>query len=139
MNLTKNFTIDELIASTTADRLGIDNTPTSSDIYYQLAQLATNVLQPLRDLWGKPIVVNSGYRCDALNDAVGGSTHSQHLFGMAADITTGSVDGNRKLFELLMKSSIPFDQAIDEYEYKWVHISYNPNREKQRFQILHLK
>ena len=99
--------------------------------------MVEKVLQPVRDLWGKPVQVNSGYRCPALNKAVGGASASQHLTGKAADITAGSVSANKELFNLIAKSGIEYDQLIDEYDYKWIHISYNEG--KNRKQILHLK
>ena len=79
--------------------------------------------------------MNSGYRCDALNKAVGGSKTSQHRYGLAADITAGSKFENRRLFILAQKLDLPFDQLIDEKGYSWIHISYS---EKPRKQILHL-
>lgn len=93
-------------------------------------------LDPIRELWGKPIGVNSGYRSPELNRAVGGKTTSQHQRGEAADITTGSVEGNRKLFELIQASGIEFDQLIDENGYKWLHVSYVSRGNRK--QVLHL-
>ena len=93
----KYFTIKELCRSTTADRKGIDNR-CGSDIEANLTALVDNVLDPLREWYGKPIVVNSGYRCPALNKAVGGATTSQHMSGQAADIDTLAISciaGNR--------------------------------------------
>ena len=92
----KYFTIEELTRSTTARQRGIDNTP-SQQVIDNLTALVNNVLDPLRQAWGKPIHVNSGYRCPALNKAVGGVPHSQHMLGEAADITAGSRDANCQL------------------------------------------
>lgn len=128
------FTIKELCASSTATQKKIDNTP-NSEIVNNLEQLVDNVLDPLRREYGKPIQVNSGYRSDALNKAVGGSKTSQHRFGLAADITAGSKFENRKLFILAQKLNLPYDQLIDEKGYSWIHISYSKNPRKQ---ILHL-
>lgn len=96
-----NFTVDELCRSKTAQRRGINNTPTPS-IRVNLEKLIANVLQPLRDKYGKPIIVDSGYRCPKLNQAVGGAKTSQHLYGQAADIHTvsDSVKDNKELFDL---------------------------------------
>ena len=85
----KHFTLKEFVKSDTARRLGIDNTP-SPQVEERLRQLVDYVLDPLREAYGKPIYVNSGYRCPALNRAVGGVAHSQHLTGEAADITGGN-------------------------------------------------
>ena len=117
----KHFTIAELTDSTTARQNGIDNTPPESAVK-ALQALVERVLDPLREAWGKPITVNSGYRCAELNRKVGGAEQSQHLRGEAADITAGSRADNRKLYELLRRLSLPLDQAINERGYKWIHV-----------------
>lgn len=124
----KYFTIKELTKSSVATKKKISNTPTK-EIENKLEALIENVLDPLRELYGKPITVNSGYRCPALNKAVGGVSNSQHLTGEAADITGKSKDENKKLFELA--KSLPFDQLINESNYSWVHISYSDRNRKQ--------
>nr|DAL28107.1 MAG TPA_asm: peptidase [Caudoviricetes sp.] len=101
-----------------------------------LKLLVDNVLDPLRDAYGKPIIVTSGYRSPALNKAVKGSKTSQHMKGQAADITGGSKQENKKLFELAQKLNLPYCQLIDEKSFSWVHISYDKNNVKR--QILHL-
>ena len=125
----------ELAKSSTADKLSIDNTPTP-EASAQLSNLVTHVLDPLREMYGKAITVNSGYRCPKLNDAVGGAKTSQHMRGEAADITAGSKTENKKLFELI-RDNLPFDQLIDESDYSWVHVSY-VSTSKNRKQILSL-
>ena len=130
----KFFTIKELCKSSTATLKRIDNTP-NAEIVNNLEQLVDNILDPLREEYGKPIKVNSGYRSQALNDAVGGSKTSQHKYGLAADITAGSRLENKKLFILVQKMNLPFDQLIDEKSYSWIHISFSKNPRKQ---ILHL-
>lgn len=130
----KYFTITELSQSSTATQKGIDNTP-NPDIIKNLESLVEHILDPLREKFGKPIIVNSGYRCPALNKAVGGSKTSHHMTGLAADITGGSVARNRILFSLIQELDLPFDQLIDEKNYKWIHVSFS---EKPRKQILHL-
>lgn len=125
----------ELTKSSTADKLGIDNTPTP-EASVALSNLVTHVLDPLREMYGKPITVNSGYRCPKLNAAVGGAKTSQHMRGEAADITAGSKTENKKLFELI-RDNLPFDQLIDESNYSWVHVSY-VSSSKNRKQILSL-
>lgn len=136
----KYFTIEELCASDTACARGIDNTP-SSEVALALTTLIEKLLDPVREAWGGPITVNSGYRCLKLNAAVGGVATSQHLRGEAADITVGSQTQNQKLFnrivELQKTGKIEFDQLIDESNYAWVHISYRLGR--NRGQVLHLK
>lgn len=125
----KYFSIKELTSSATAVRKGIDNTPTPT-IRAALTALVSNVLDPLRELYGKPIIVTSGYRCPKLNKAVGGATNSQHTKGEAADIRSVSdkYSDNKKLFELIKKSNLPFDQLIWEYGTDtgpdWIHVSF---------------
>lgn len=131
----RNFTIQELTASATAEAKKINNDPTP-EAAENLKLLVDNVLDPLRDAYGKPIRVNSGYRSPALNAAVKGSKTSQHVKGQAADITGGSKAENKKLFELAQKLNLPYCQLIDEKNFSWVHISYDPNNVKR--QILHL-
>lgn len=133
----KYFTIAELVKSDTANKKKINNTPTK-EIENNLNQLITNILDPLRESWGNPIIVSSGYRCQELNKAVGGAKTSQHTLGQAADIHTKSntKEENKKLFDLIKSLKLPFDQLINEYNYKWVHVSYSP---RHRRQILNIK
>lgn len=130
----KYFTIKELCHSLTAIQKGIDNTP-NSEIVNNLKQLILYILDPLRERYGKPININSGYRCKKLNDAVKGSKTSQHIKGLAADITAGSKKENKILFDLIIEMNLPFDQVIDEKNFSWVHVSFSKNPRKQ---ILHL-
>lgn len=128
------FTESELTRSDTARIRGIDNTPTP-EASAALDALMWNVLDPIRRMWGKPIIVNSGYRCPKLNAAIGGSATSQHMKGEAADITAGDPTKNKELFDMIAQSAIPFDQLIDEKNYRWIHVSYRPNGRRN---ILHL-
>lgn len=137
----KYFSINELTRSATANKLGIDNTP-SDTIKKNLEKLINTVLDPLREAWGAPIIVTSGYRCPALNRAVKGSKTSQHVLGQAADIKTvgDKPENNKKLFELAKKmvedGRIVVGQLIDEYGYDWIHISTVGGHKNQ---ILHIK
>lgn len=128
------FTKSELTRSDTARIRGIDNTPTP-EASAALDALMWNVLDPIRRMWGKPIIVNSGYRCPKLNAAIGGSATSQHMKGEAGDITAGDPTKNKELFDMIAQSAIPFDQLIDEKNYRWIHVSYRPNGRRN---ILHL-
>ena len=125
----KYFSIEELVKSATAERLAIDNTPPSA-ARKMLTILVEQLLDPIRRHYGAPIIVTSGYRCPALNTAVGGVANSHHIVGCAADITTGTIDNNRKLFALIidMQSThgLRFTQLIAEEGYRWLHISYVP-------------
>lgn len=127
----KYFTINELCKSDTANARGIDNTPTDK-IKENLEALIENVLDPLREAYGKPIYVNSGYRCPELNKAVGGVSTSEHQSGRAADIDTHDYEENKKLFKLIQELNLPFRQLIDESNLSWVHVSYNPNDIKRQ-------
>jgi len=133
----KNFTMNEMTRSATAKRYGIDNTP-SPEVAYNIRNLVEKILDPLREAWGQPIIVSSGYRCGRLNKIVKGKPTSQHLLGQAADIHTVSdrPEDNKRLFDLIRKLDLPFDQLIDEYGYNWIHVSYGP---RNRHRILHLK
>ena len=128
----KYFTLDELIHSDTADRLGIDNTPTSEAVS-NINDLVTNVLDNLRDGWGRPIIVTSGYRCKELNAAVGGTRNSQHLKGQAADIVSDDLDGFRRFVRRWCKDN-EFDQCIFEHSgnSEWIHISYVEGRNRRQ-------
>lgn len=138
---TKNFTYEELIASATANRLGIDNTPTQQE-KAKLKKLAEDILQPIRDKWGSPIVITSGYRSPKVNKAVGGTSTSQHQKGEASDLKVGGVTQNKKLFELISKmisnKEIQVGQLINEYNYSWIHVSL-PRQGKKNNQILAIK
>jgi len=139
MKLSKNFTYEEMIASATAKRLKIDNTPSVKELG-ELRKLCQQILQPIRDKYGKCITVTSGYRCQRLNKAVGGSLTSQHALGQAVDITLGTPTLNKRLFNLILeminKKEIKVGQLIDEYGYRWIHISL-PNHKVNN--ILHIK
>jgi hypothetical protein len=115
------FKLIEFTASATSRELDIDNTP-SKEAIENIEALVSKVLDPLREAFGKPIYVRSGYRSVDLNMAVGGVKNSQHLKGEAADITANSREDNQWLFEYI-RDNLPFDQLIDEYNYSWVHVS----------------
>lgn len=122
------FSIQELTHSDTANAKHIDNTPTKAAVE-NMSALITHCLDPLRDAYGAPITVNSGYRCEKLNAAVGGVSNSQHMSGEAADLDVGSRAHNKALYELAIKLQkqgvLQFDQLLDEKGFSWVHISYS--------------
>lgn len=121
----KYFTMGEMMRSTIAEKKGIDNKCTKEDAE-RLKKLIEKVLDPLREAYGKPIVVTSGYRCPALNKAVGGSPTSDHMKGCAADVhgTPNTKEENKRLFYLAQSINIEWKQLIDEKNFSWVHISY---------------
>ena len=128
----KYFTIAELCRSATARRSGIDNTPPASAVK-ALTVLVDEVLDPLREAWGGPIRVNSGYRCPKLNKAVGGTPSSQHQRGEAADITVGSRSANRRLLALIKRLDLPVDQCIDEKSCRWIHLSHRSGYNRRMY------
>ena len=147
----KYFSINELTSSATALREGIDNRPNKC-AYHLLHVLVQQLLDPIREAWGEPIVVSSGYRCKQLNALVGGAKYSHHILGCAADITApllspqgekksstmseylplggGREGANRKLFKFIQQMQqegrIKFTQLILEGDGRWIHISYVP-------------
>lgn len=124
---TGKHTINDLLKSGTASKRGISNTPTP-EVQKNLQALLDNVLNPIAAKYPTPYSINSGYRCPALNAAVGGAKNSQHMRGQAADITCGSPAANKKLFDwIINQSGINYDQIIDEKGYRWIHISFNPS------------
>ena len=138
MRLSKNFVLSEIIRSGTAKRLSINNEPSKKHLQ-SLSLLITNLIQPMRDDLG-PIRISSGYRSNALNDAVGGSKTSQHSKGEALDIDADIYGGitNKQIFDFV-KNNLEFDQLIWEFgtdnEPNWIHVSIKHFGE-QRKQIL---
>lgn len=135
MKLTANFTLNELTQSETALRKGLDNAPTQ-DVISALQTLAVNVLQPVREHYGKGVKVNSGYRSPEVNASVGGSKTSDHCKGQAADIEIPGV-ANAELAAYI-RDELQFTQLILEFytpgvpDSGWVHVSYDPaNLKKQ--------
>lgn len=122
----KYFSIEELTASTEARKMGIDNTPTPEAVS-NLTELVEHVLDPLREKYGHPIMVSSGYRRPRVNAAVGGERTSQHVSGEAADIYVGKPKDKAMLFSLIYYL-LPFDQLIwergNDEAPAWIHVSY---------------
>lgn len=129
MQLTNNFSLEELTRSADASKQKIANKPSVNEIS-NLKALAENILQPLRDAVGV-ISISSGYRSEALNKAVGGAATSQHLLGQAADFKCADM---AKAYAYI-KENLPFDQLIwefgDDKQPAWVHVSFSPRHRKQ--------
>ena len=119
----------------TRTNTGLQNIPTQKE-QANLRLLVEKILDPLREMYGKPITINSAYRSPMVNARIGGAKNSEHMTGCAADITAGSKEENKKLFALI-RDNFTFRQLIDEKEYTWIHVSYNEKDNKK--QILHLK
>ena len=124
--ISKNFTLEELLYSQTADARGIANIPTH-EVIVNLCALTHHVLQPLRNALGVPIHISSGFRCPRLNKEVGGSSTSQHLKGQAADLSIGGDMVKGRRWFTWIQSHCDFDQLIWEHDNNgvyWVHVSY---------------
>jgi zinc D-Ala-D-Ala carboxypeptidase len=121
MNLTKHFTLEEFTRSATAIRQGIDNTPPEY-VIENLRMLCKHILEPLREMAGSPIHVESGYRCAELNLLVNGAPDSQHKEGKAADIVIEGLDTPTVC--QIIADHYPFDQLIEEF-HEWTHVSYD--------------
>lgn len=133
MNLSPNFTLEELTHSEIAERNGLDNTP-NADVKANLTRLA-RFLEEVRRVLGRPIMVNSAYRSPQVNTAVGSKPTSQHCIGCAADIRVPGLTPDNIVKEIL-KTNLEYDQLIREFD-SWVHISI-PNKfaDKPRKQVL---
>lgn len=129
MKLSTNFSLAELTKSQSATRLGLDNTP-DENVIGNLRTLCEEVLQKVRDHYGMPVVINSGYRSPQVNSAIGGSRTSEHCKGMAADIEVPGIP-NAELATWI-KDNLRFRQLILEFytpgipDSGWVHVSFDP-------------
>lgn len=130
--VTENFTLEELCHSNTAVAKGLENIPNESQVE-NLRSLAINLLQPVRDLYGKPMIINSGFRSPEVNKAVNGSPTSDHMNGKATDVKTPNP---RELFNLVRNSGLSFDQLI--LYPTFVHMSFR-SKDTNRNQVLYAK
>ena len=139
----KFFELGEFLESRTAKEKKIDNFPAWQHVQ-NLQELTEKLLDPLREAYGKPINVTSGFRSKKLNEALKGSKTSAHLLGYAADLVPadGGIDAFIKFtFDWLRKNKIPFDQAIDETDSKgnhWLHLAIYNQKQEQRKKIFEL-
>ena len=136
MNLTENFSLKELTSSQTAERKGIDNTP-STEHQENLKSLCEMILQPIRDHFSKVVSVSSGYRSPELCTAIGSKTTSQHARGEAADFEIFGVS-NKELADYI-DSELHYDQLILEYWKEsdpnsgWVHCSFSAGNNRKQY------
>lgn len=133
-NISPHITYKEATESPKAKALDIDNTP-SFQVMRNMEMVAKACFEPLREWYGKPIKINSFYRCYELNIAVGGSKTSDHMQGRAIDLTAGNRSENKKLFDWC-KANLKFDQLINEYDYSWIHISFNMGKNRNQTLII---
>jgi len=127
-DISDHITYNEGTQSPTAIRFGIENTPTENQLF-AMRIVASVCFEPLRRWYGKPIKINSFFRCTLLNQKVGGSSTSQHCKGEAIDISAASKAENKKLFDWC-KANLVFDQLINEYDYTWIHISFSQGQNR---------
>jgi hypothetical protein len=131
MKLSKNFYLSEFTKSSTAKRLGIENEPDISHVF-NIKQLVDNLLQPIRNKIGA-IRITSGYRNPELSVAIGSSESSQHCKGQAVDMQY-HIDGtmqNKTIFDAIIEHG-DFDQLIEEFNFSWIHVSYNMERNRKQ-------
>ena len=134
MRLSEHFSLEEMTRSQTASRHGIINKP--NDIQLENLKTLAKGMELVRiKLDSLPIIVSSGFRCEALNDILGSKRTSQHIRGLAADFTCDRYAHVTRVFEVIAESSIPFDQLILEYD-AWVHISFPEEGTEPRRQVL---
>ena len=157
MQLSEHFLLSEFTRSSTAERLGIDNSldasnPLDQDVINNLRNLCEQILEPLREFAGQPIIISSGYRCPQLNIKVGGVYSSQHTLGEACDIRIPEYDftgeqGQRftntdildRWFTWIM-NNCDYDQLNKETSDRridWIHVSCRANKSKNRHQVIH--
>jgi hypothetical protein len=132
--ISKHITFKEATFSATAQRLGIKNQPTLEHLKAMIT-VAEKCFEPLREWYGKPLRINSFYRGKDLNKAVKGSLTSQHCKGEAIDIDAGSISENKKIHDWI-KDNLEFTQLINEYNYSWVHVSYDAKNLKKQCLII---
>lgn len=140
MNITDNFTLEEMLRSTTAQSIGVSQAEPPYSVVIALTRLCERVLQPIRDHFKEPVIISSGYRCPQVNKAVGGVQNSQHITGQAADIYLGGDTGRESAYFQWIRQNIDYDQLILEGNQKtsWIHVSYNSlklNRHKSWMQL----
>jgi hypothetical protein len=121
-NISEHITFDEATNSQTAKEKGIKNIPDSTQLTF-MKSVAVNCFEPVRNWYKKPLNINSFFRCRALNIAIKGALNSQHEKGQAIDISAGSKEENKKIFDYI-KANLKFDQLINEFDYKWIHVSF---------------
>ena len=127
MNLSPHFTLEEAVRSSTAERNGIDNTPTTPLVHNMIT--AAVGMERVRSLLNQPLHVDSWFRCPALNEAVGGAKDSAHMYGYAIDFICPEYGTPKDIVAVIVASNLTFDKCI--YEGSWVHISFDPRARRQ--------
>ena len=129
-SISKHISYKEATHSNTAIRFGIENIPNKEQLE-NMQLVAKACFEPVREWYGKPIRINSFFRCDILNKKVKGSKTSQHVQGKAIDIDAGSVEENKKIHDWI-KANVRFDQLIWEYGGAWIHVSFDLGKNRNQ-------
>lgn len=128
MKLSEHFTLEEMVASGSAARLGIDNTPAPEIV--DALRVTAELLEKVRELLGHPIVITSGYRSPELNKAIGGAANSAHTRGQAADFICPGFGKPLKVCRAIVRSPLTYDQIILEFPPNgWTHIATGPRKQ----------
>lgn len=133
MKLSKHLDLGEVTRSESAKREGIINMPTPEH-YENLKVIAEKIFEPIREHFGVPIFISSGYRSEALNVYIGGSRSSDHSRGRALDLDmdqSSSGVTNKMIFDFI-KDNLDYDQLIDEYNFAWVHVGYRGKENRKQ-------
>jgi hypothetical protein len=133
--VSKHITLQEATESSTALRMGIKNAPNDVELD-AMKYVAENLFEPIREWYGKPIKINSFYRCRELNKAVKGSLTSGHVLGNSIDISGGNKSENKKIFEFIKLSGLDYDQVINEYDFTWIHISLKKSGNRKQLLVI---
>jgi uncharacterized protein YcbK (DUF882 family) len=134
MQISKYVSYNEATKSQTAIRHGIKNEPNDEQLQ-NMKIVAIKCFDPIREFYKRPLRISSFYRCEELNKLVKGAKKSQHLKGQAIDIDAGSIQENKKIFEWA-KDNLEYDQLINEYNFSWVHISYNQGKNRKQIVVI---
>jgi uncharacterized protein YcbK (DUF882 family) len=134
MQISKYVSYNEATKSQTAIRHGIKNEPNDEQLQ-NMKIVAIKCFDPIREFYGKPLRVSSFFRSLELNRKVGGAKNSLHLNGQSIDFDAGSIQENKKIFEWA-KDNLEYDQLINEYNFSWVHISYNQGKNRKQIVVI---
>ena len=130
IRFTPNFSLHELLL-TSNRKFDEEQYNPPPLVVENLRALCVNILQPLRDALGSPVNLNSGYRCPSLNKSIGGASGSQHMTGQAADIVDFT-HGNEFMYNKIIELNLPFDQLINEFGFRWIHVSFDLKRNRRQ-------
>ncbi len=134
MNISKHITYEESVYSAKAASKGLTNIPNDEQLA-NMKLVAERCFEPVRVWYGLPIKINSFFRSKEVNTLVGGASTSQHTKGEAIDLSAGSKENNKRLFDW-MKSNLIYDQLINEYDYTWIHVSFKKGNNRNQTLVI---